>query len=103
MKATRLIRAKKISNWQRVRSIAFDATLIFKKPLADAVFLYHRNDAATCTPSAIVLQQNATTIQTFGVSNVDPRGHTTVLSRSHRRRDRVCIVTERLHRSDRCG
>jgi hypothetical protein len=81
--ATRGIRAKKISNWQRVRSIASAATLIFKKCPADAGFLDRRACIAFQMPRKIVCIQIATAIQTFAaperlgtVTQVSYRNHT---------------------------
>jgi hypothetical protein len=64
-KATCPVRAKKISNWQRVSAIAFAATSLFKKLRIDAGFLERRNHASQHVRTTVAHVEIATAIQTF--------------------------------------
>src|SRR5262245_26175954 len=67
-KATCSVRAKKISNWQRVSAIAFAATSLFKKLRIDAGFLERRNRSSQRIHGARAHDEIATTIQIFDPS-----------------------------------
>jgi len=82
-KATCSVRAKKISNWQRVSAIAFGPTSLFKKLRIDAGFLEQRNRASHHDRKPVAYVEIATAIQTFDpstcrrtVTQVSYRKHT---------------------------